>query len=61
MFHINVFIPDRHHDTITGVSAQAGLTKSEFVRRLFDYSLRADRLNEIIPAMSGKLLKGDGR
>ena len=55
MWHFNTKLPDHQENAIKRLKEQVGLTYSELVRRMFDYSLRPQVLNEIIPSMSGQL------
>jgi hypothetical protein len=51
----NHFWSERQADTLELLKEQTGLTKSEIIRRMFDYCCSAEVLNTLVPAMSGHL------
>lgn len=55
MYHVNVCIPDHQEKGLYWIRDYAGLTISEFTRRLYDYAFQERVLNEVIPSMSGSL------
>lgn len=55
---MHVLIPDRQRDDVDRLALRAGLTTSEVVRRAIDYALRAEHVNEYLPALSGRIETG---
>jgi len=56
-YHLNVFLTEDQGTKILALKDFTGLNLSELTRRLFDYCLQEHRLNDIVPSMSGKMLK----
>ena len=46
-------LTEQRKRALSGLKDRTGLSMSELLRRIVDYSLVDHRLNEIIPAMSG--------
>jgi hypothetical protein len=56
-YHLNCFLTPSQGEAIISLKEQSGLNLSELTRRMFDYCLQEHRLNELIPSMSGRMLK----
>jgi hypothetical protein len=46
---------DRQNQVLGSIATDAGIPKSDFVRRCLDYCLTETRFNEIVPACSGQM------
>lgn len=56
-FHLNVFLTQAQGEVLCSLKERTGLTLSELTRRFLDSCLQEQKLNELIPFMSGRLLK----
>lgn len=48
-------ITDWQQQSFDRLHGQTGLTKSELMRRMFDYCLQEFVINQLVPTMSGSL------
>lgn len=55
MYHFNGYFDDRQGDYLQRMKQNTGIGISEYLRRLLDYSIREEIVNELVPAMSGQL------
>lgn len=53
--HFNLLIPERQWEHLSNISTQTEIKISELMRRILDYGLKQQVLNEIIPSMSGQI------
>ena len=55
MVRFNINLPERLYQGIKDLSEQTQLNSSEIIRRVLDYSIKEERLNEAFPQLSGSI------
>ncbi len=58
MWHVNTYLPDRLEVNLKNVLDQTQLGTSDMLRRMIDYCLQQQRMNDIVPSMSGQIKIG---
>jgi hypothetical protein len=48
-------LPDRQIEALKDLKVQTGITSSEWLRRMIDYCLQDQILNQLAPALSGHI------
>lgn len=56
MYHFNLFFPNRQMDRLRQTSLQGDLSIAELIRRLADFGMRPENLNQILPHLSGQII-----
>ena len=59
MVKYNLNMPKRQIDGLQSLQNQLGLSVSECVRRIVDYSTADHKLNEVFPFVSGRITFGE--
>ncbi len=55
MQRINHFVPERHVEQFRSLARQTEIPVAELMRRMFDFCLKPDVINVIVPSMSGQV------
>ena len=58
MVRMNHYLTSSQVEDLRGRSEQTGYCVAEILRKMVDYCLREDRMNELIPVMSGQMRAG---
>lgn len=55
MERLNFFFPGRQAEGLRSLAHQTELSSSELLRRMVDYCLKGNVLNELVPQLSGNI------